>query len=142
MLNRRDFAIMCATFVLGHGVACASQPYKIIELEKITATFSHLEFEFEREACVLQKVDVPRQAHPRVLVYGRLAFVALSRLCPHAGCQTQAPENGNHFCPCHGSEFDSLGLRLAGPSRHPLAALRLEVREGALYAMTWLVHAP
>jgi cytochrome b6-f complex iron-sulfur subunit len=115
------------------------KPQPIVRLECLDLNWNFLEFEFDRTNCVLQKIPMPKLVYPQVLIYGKLVFVALSRRCPHAGCQTELPEVlGRHFCSCHGSEFDALGLRLAGPSRFPLAALRLEVRDDAIFALAWL----
>jgi Rieske Fe-S protein len=116
-----------------------STPYKIIELSQITDTWRFTEFEFERDACVLLAVKIPKEPNPKVLRVGERAFAALVRRCPHAGCQTDVPEpDGKMYCQCHGSEFSMLGERLSGPSALPLTGLRLELRQNAIYALSLL----
>ncbi len=59
-------------------------------------------------------------------------FVALSKICTHAGCPVGLYRSNEHvlICPCHQSEFDVLdGARpINGPAARPLPALpfRLE----------------
>jgi Rieske Fe-S protein len=41
---------------------------------------------------------------------------ALSSICPHMGCQVQAPSGGKCFvCPCHRASFGTDGQRLPDP---------------------------
>ena len=41
---------------------------------------------------------------------------ALSSVCPHMGCQVQAPSGGKSFvCPCHRASFGADGQRLPDP---------------------------
>jgi Rieske Fe-S protein len=116
-----------------------TKPQSILRLEDIHAAFTHLEFEFDRTNCVLQKIPIPKAARPQVLLHQGLAFVALSRRCTHAGCQNDPPESdGGQFCQCHGSVFDVLGMPIAGPAKLPLQTVRLEVRAGAIVAVGWL----
>lgn len=43
-------------------------------------------------------------------------FVALSRVCPHLGCQVHWEQHNNRFfCPCHNGVFDPQGKAIAGP---------------------------
>ena len=53
---------------------------------------------------------------------GQAAYLALSRVCSHAGCVINLATNG-FGCPCHGSQFDSQGKVLVGPA--PTALTRL-----------------
>jgi len=48
---------------------------------------------------------------------------AVSRRCPHLGCEVRAAGDGTLVCPCHGSRFDGRGRLRAGPAREDLAAL-------------------
>ncbi|GAO75734.1 hypothetical protein [Meiothermus ruber] len=41
-------------------------------------------------------------------------------------------------CGCQGSRFQADGLRVAGPAPTDLLAIRLELREGAVWAVGWL----
>jgi nitrite reductase/ring-hydroxylating ferredoxin subunit len=63
-------------------------------------------------------------------------FVAYDRACTHLLCPVIAqPEFGRLHCPCHEGVFDlETGRPIAGPPERPLPRIRLEVREGAIYA--------
>lgn len=142
-MNRREMLALTAvgTLALETVLAQKAPPkaIKLIDLDKIEAKFKPLEFTFEGTACLLQRVPVPKTATLRALVVEKEAFSAVSRRCTHVGCQTELPKtDGVHVCDCHGSEFDALGLVLAGPASTPLAAVKLEVREKALWAVSWL----
>ena len=50
-------------------------------------------------------------------------FRALSVECPHSGCAVSNVDGPKLICPCHGSEFDSTGRRLAGPAPSGLTEL-------------------
>lgn len=44
------------------------------------------------------------------------AFVALSSICPHLGCQVHwEAVNDRFFCPCHNGAFDASGNATLGP---------------------------
>jgi cytochrome b6-f complex iron-sulfur subunit len=48
-------------------------------------------------------------------------FYALSAVCTHLGCITNwKPDQGIIACPCHGSKFNTDGIRIAGPAPRPL----------------------
>ncbi len=53
------------------------------------------------------------------------AFIALSSVCPHLGCQVhwESPNN-RFFCPCHNGAFDPQGRAIEGPP----AAAKQELR--------------
>lgn len=68
------------------------------------------------------------------LADGRL--VAFGQKCTHLSCAV-VPEvaAGRFACPCHRGAFDiESGRPLAGPPRRPLPRIRLEVRDGVVYA--------
>ncbi|MEO8217998.1 MAG: Rieske 2Fe-2S domain-containing protein [Acidobacteriota bacterium] len=67
---------------------------------------------------------------------GSERFVAYSQKCTHLSCAViPEPQNGRLVCPCHHGLFDlATGNVLAGPPRRPLPRVRLEIRDGALYA--------
>lgn len=50
-------------------------------------------------------------------------FRAFSVVCPHAGCAVSNVDGPRLICPCHLSEFDSRGNRLAGPAPTGLTTL-------------------
>jgi len=63
-------------------------------------------------------------------------WLAYSQKCTHLGCAV-IPQlaTGRFHCPCHEGWFDlATGTALAGPPRRPLPRVRLEIRDGFLYA--------
>lgn len=54
-------------------------------------------------------------------------FVVFSNHCTHVGCPAQASGIG-FGCPCHGSQFDEQGARIAGPAVRPLDRFQWEIR--------------
>jgi Rieske Fe-S protein len=54
-------------------------------------------------------------------------FVVFSNRCTHVGCPAQATGIG-FACPCHGSQFDVQGARLAGPAVRPLDRFQWQIR--------------
>jgi Rieske Fe-S protein len=57
----------------------------------------------------------------------RAMFVVFSNRCTHVGCPAQATSVG-FACPCHGSQFDTRGARVAGPALRPLDRFQWEIR--------------
>jgi len=55
------------------------------------------------------------------LVNGPKGFYALQAICTHLGCLTAwKPELNLIACPCHGSRFNTDGIKVAGPAPQPL----------------------
>jgi len=54
------------------------------------------------------------------IVRTEVGFYAISAVCTHLGCITQwKPEANMIVCPCHGSKFQSNGMKIEGPAtRH------------------------
>ena len=65
------------------------------------------------------------------------AFVALSSICPHLGCQVHwEPQNDRFFCPCHNGAFDASGKPTEGPpatAGQELTRFPLQVMNGLLF---------
>ena len=57
-----------------------------------------------------------------ILLYrsGPASVFAFSRKCTHLGCTIGAFQNGVSTCPCHGSQYDTQGSVVRGPSQSPL----------------------
>ena len=65
---------------------------------------------------------------PAVVYRRNKGFQAFSLICTHLGCTLE--EIGEGFsCPCHGSEFDTVGEVLKGPAGEDLDTLEVEVTE-------------
>lgn len=55
------------------------------------------------------------------LVNSAKGFYALGAICTHLGCLTAwKPELNLIACPCHGSRFNTDGIKVAGPAPQPL----------------------
>jgi len=63
-------------------------------------------------------------------------LVAYGQQCSHLSCAViPEPEHGHLRCPCHNGFFEiNEGRPTAGPPRRPLPRIRLEVRDGIIYA--------
>jgi Rieske Fe-S protein len=74
-------------------------------------------------ACVLTRVGFDR-------------FVAYGQKCTHLSCPViPRPERNCLQCPCHEGVFDlATGEPLSGPPRRPLPRVKLEVRDGRIFA--------
>ena len=73
---------------------------------------------------------------PAVIYRSNQGFQAYSLICTHLGCSLE--ENGEgFFCPCHGSQYDPVGIVLKGPAREDLEVLDVEVtKDGELLVHT------
>lgn len=63
-------------------------------------------------------------------------LVAYGQQCSHLSCAViPEPEQGHLRCPCHKGFFEiNEGRPIAGPPRRPLPLIKLEVRDGMIYA--------
>ena len=65
------------------------------------------------------------------------AFIALSSVCPHLGCQVHWESvNDRFFCPCHNGAFDASGKPTEGPpaaAGQELTRFPLKVEDGLLF---------
>ena len=52
---------------------------------------------------------------------------AISAVCTHLGCIVARHEEGDFFCPCHGSRFDAKGKVVGGPAPRALRYLDLSI---------------
>lgn len=57
---------------------------------------------------------------------GASTFIALSRICTHAGCDVNIVGSG-FTCPCHGSRFDAAGVVTVGPALNALQRFSVAV---------------
>jgi cytochrome b6-f complex iron-sulfur subunit len=64
------------------------------------------------------------------IVHAAEGLYALSAICTHLGCFTAwKPELGIIACPCHGSKFNRLGVKIDGPAPGPLPRLKISISE-------------
>jgi nitrite reductase/ring-hydroxylating ferredoxin subunit len=79
----------------------------------------------------------PTDHDPCVLVRtAERTVVAYSQKCTHLSCAVLPDAaNGVIRCPCHDGLFDlASGRPIAGPPRRPLSPVRLDIRDGDLFA--------
>ena len=64
------------------------------------------------------------------IIHGPQGFYALSATCTHLGCRTAwSPELGLIACPCHGSRFNLIGVKVAGPAPRPLPWFKVSIND-------------
>ncbi len=64
-------------------------------------------------------------------------FLALSVQCTHLGCViNQNSETDGFICPCHSSQFNSVGEVTASPASRPLDIYPIIVEKGELFVDT------
>lgn len=70
------------------------------------------------------------------LCLGPGRYVAYGQKCTHLACAVVPHlDRGELHCPCHNGSFEvHEGRPVAGPPRRPLPLVRLEVRDGAVFA--------
>ena len=118
--------------------AQAAKEVKIADLAKLAKDHDTAAFDYEGDAALL--VRVPEAVKDRTLevsIAGQKAHLAAYTLvCTHLGCKPEAP-NADHalVCGCHGSTFSADGAVVKGPARKPLAGIKLEVRQNAVFAV-------
>ena len=87
-----------------------------------------------------RRIRIERRAGWAVAEEERTVYVlpqqskrVVSAICPHERCEVawRAAE-GEFFCPCHESRFDSAGELLSGPARRGLDPLPARIENGVL----------
>ncbi len=63
---------------------------------------------------------------------GAEEFTIVSNICMHLGCPVQFKVT-NFACPCHGGQYDTEGIRTAGPPNRPLNRFEYKVENGSLF---------
>ncbi len=57
-----------------------------------------------------------------IVCTGQSTYIALSRICTHAGCNVNYNSSAKTFvCPCHGGVYNINGKVVSGPPPAPLA---------------------
>lgn len=108
---------------------------KIAPLSAFGQEFDSKAFEYAGVRSLAVRVPAPSQADPRILDAGQLYLTAYTPVCTHNGCEPDGP-NKEHVlvCPCHGSVFNADGSVAGGPAKRSLEGIKLEVRQGEVYA--------
>ena len=100
------------------------QAARIIERESVPVGGSHaFTYPDPHTPCILVRPD-------------ENTFLAYDQQCTHLTCPVIPKVAAGRFhCPCHEGSFDMrTGQPLAGPPRRALRRVRLETRDGVLYA--------
>ncbi|MCS7069547.1 MAG: Rieske 2Fe-2S domain-containing protein [Meiothermus sp.] len=144
-MNRRE----ASKAILGSALALAggqglSQPVppavRIAAPSRLSEVWADVGFQFAGQPALLVRVPPPSQPNPRVFMLAQqMYFTAYSRVCTYLGCTVPLPDREQNIeCGCHGSRFRADGSLEKGPADRPLRAIRLELREGAVWAVGWL----
>jgi Rieske Fe-S protein len=60
------------------------------------------------------------------------AFTVLTATCTHEGCTITGFASPRFVCPCHGSQFTTIGEVAGGPASRPLRAFASQIVDGIL----------
>lgn len=129
--------------MLGIPLAMAQNhtPVQIVELSKLANEWDAIGFDFEQAKAVLVRIPKPAKVETRVLETTvdkiPIYLVAYQRICTHEGCTPPLPD-ANHLmiCPCHESTYKAEdGSVVSGPAPLPLRGIKLEVKEGVVWAI-------
>jgi cytochrome b6-f complex iron-sulfur subunit len=88
------------------------------------------------------KASIPKAkkvpAYTPVILAGMEAgYVALYQKCVHLGCRVPWCQSSQWFeCPCHGSKYNRVGEKQAGPAPRGLDRFALEVAGGSIVVDT------
>lgn len=108
---------------------------RIVSLDKLKVNRAHsFDYPLKGQSSVLIDLGhrVPGGAGPR------RSIVAYSALCQHMGCPVAYRRKQRElFCPCHQTRYDPerLGSIIQGLAMRPLPKVRLQVRNGAVFAV-------
>ncbi len=147
--NRRNvlksLAVGSAAVVTGSRVSFAQAPkeVKITELSKLEKDFDSVQFEFDGTKSLLVRIPAPAKMSPRTLEVtdgGKKVYLtAYELVCTHSGCRPGLPNKDRQLvCACHGSTFAADGSVVRGPARLALEGIKLEVRQGVVFAVARL----
>jgi cytochrome b6-f complex iron-sulfur subunit len=79
-----------------------------------------------------QDCVAPFPEYKIAIVKSGLKMGAISLECTHLGCVVNVVDRG-FFCPCHGSDFGSMGEVYSGPAKEPLPWHEVINREGRIW---------
>ena len=69
-----------------------------------------------------------------------MSYVIFSSICPHLGCRFAWDTSAKRFiCPCHGSQFETDGEKVAGPAPRGLDPLPFREKDGKA-EVTWIQY--
>ena len=108
---------------------------KIADLSSLNSEGNSVQFKYDNVQALLVRTG----KGVRAAEFSGISLVAYSMTCTHLGCVVNAPAaDGQTTCGCHGSRFDTDGSLVDGPASRPLEAIKLEVVDGAVFAVGWI----
>ncbi len=88
----------------------------------------------------LPKARKAYSAQPSVLAGMEAGIVALYQKCPHLGCRVPECKSSQWFeCPCHGSQYNRVGEKKAGPAPRGMDRFGVSISNGNVIVDTGAV---
>ena len=85
----------------------------------------------------LPKARAAYATQPSVLAGMEAGVVALYQKCPHLGCRVPECKSSQWFeCPCHGSQYNRVGEKKAGPAPRGMDRFGVSVSNGSIIVDT------
>ena len=144
-MNRR--AVLKALVLTGSSLPLLTQSHaadfalKVAPLETLKNEWDSVKFTWVDDAALLTRVPKPTTPDKTLLEVNGVFLCAYLLTCTHEGCTVKLPNSDHKLeCPCHGSVFNAVdGSPHSGIAGSSLQRLRLELREGDVYAVGFLV---
>jgi arsenite oxidase small subunit len=108
---------------------------RVVALDKLKVNRAHT-FDYPLKGDTSVLIDMGRSVPGGV--GSKHSIVAYSAQCQHMGCPVAyRPASRELFCPCHQSRYDPerQGSIIQGVAMRPLPKIKLQVRNGAVYAI-------
>jgi arsenite oxidase small subunit len=108
---------------------------RVISLDRLKVNRAHT-FDYPLKGDLSVLIDFGRRVPGGV--GPKRSIVAYSAQCQHMGCPVAYRRKSRElFCPCHQSRYDPerLGSIIQGVATRPLPKIRLQVRNGAVFAI-------
>ena len=108
---------------------------RVISLDRLKVNRAHT-FDYPLNGQLSVLIDLGRRVPGGV--GPKRSIVAYSALCQHMGCPVAYRRQSRElFCPCHQTRYDPerLGSIIQGLAMRPLPKIRLQVRNGAVFAV-------
>ncbi len=143
-MKRRDvlkaLALGGSSLPLLTQIHAAEVALKITPLETLKSDWDAVKFTWVDDAALLTRIPKPSTPDKTLLEAGGVFLSAYLLTCTHEGCTVKLPNSDHKLeCPCHGSVFNALdGSPHSGIAGSSLQRLRLELREGDIYAVGFL----
>ncbi len=142
--SRRDAlrtiaAATCLTLGWHGGARRAVTEIQVAKLTDFANEYDSVIFDYEKIKSLTVRLPIPKRPNPKVLeIDKRIYLTAYTLVCTHNGCEPQPPNLDRLLiCPCHLMTFNTDGSSLGGLTDQGLQNIKLEVRQGQVYAVGW-----